>query len=88
MKKRENKVPASTSTFDPLPAFSAEDLGSSGSTSLGFFPYENSDDFFNEVFKNSNPFGAKIVAEVTVRWLEVLLTIFFYLFFCKVCCYS
>lgn len=88
VKKRENKVPASTSTFDPLPAFSAEDLGSSGSTSLGFFPYENSDDFFNEVFKNSNPFGAKIVAEVTVRWLEVLLTIFFYLFFCKVCCYS
>ncbi|ROT69658.1 hypothetical protein C7M84_012110 [Penaeus vannamei] len=65
VKKRENKVPASTSTFDPLPAFSAEDLGSSGSTSLGFFPYENSDDFFNEVFKNSNPFGAKIVAEVT-----------------------
>lgn len=74
VEKRENKVPPSTSTFDPLPAFSAEDLGPSGSTSLGFFPYENSDDFFNEVFKNSNPFGAKIVTDVTVRWLKVLLT--------------
>ncbi|XP_042857643.1 mucin-5AC-like [Penaeus japonicus] len=65
VKKRENKVPPSTHTFDPLPAFSAEDLGPSGSTSQGFFPYQNSDDFFNEVFKNSNPFGAKIVTEVT-----------------------
>ncbi|KAG7164481.1 hypothetical protein Hamer_G003690 [Homarus americanus] len=51
--------------FEPLPGFSEEEIGPSGGTTIGFLPFDGSDEFFSHIFKGKNPFGEKVVTEAS-----------------------